>query len=515
MKNITVWWVLLLIVVAAVGIRSYELTARSLWFDEAFSWRLIQFPVAEMIARDAADVHPPFYYVVLKSWSVVFGGSLLALRSFSVALAGLTVAFGYLLAAEAFKSRATGLLAALLLALSGWQIQFAWEARMYTLATALVLLSTWALLKGVRSKRLALGWWTLYVVSTLALMYVHYYALFSVLAQFVFVLGYIAFKTRGRIGEMISSRTSWLASGAGLLLVLGYLPWLPTFFRQNAQVQTKYWIPEIGGWSIPDTFYRMLAPTALIPRHSGLGWILLAALPMAAVLIIWRLLVARRAQRQPYSNEAAWLIVLMGVVPFVLSISLSFLGASLYQDRFFVLAHLFIIIALAGVLARIPWPMIRRVVYVAVSVLFILASFSFWLELDIGSKGGARAAAIEVFEGRDNGEPVLVSSPFVFFAVDYYATHEFTAPGEVKLHNEEGELEHFAGGPILMASDLAPANVFDNQAVVWVVDTTGFGEMPLVLPEGWIAMTKSVYPEVFDHQGEVLVTKYELSGEDE
>ena len=55
----TVTLLLALVVIIGVGLRSFELTARSLWFDEAFSWRLIQFPLAEMITRDAADVHPP------------------------------------------------------------------------------------------------------------------------------------------------------------------------------------------------------------------------------------------------------------------------------------------------------------------------------------------------------------------------------------------------------------------------------------------------------------------------
>src|SRR5688572_27598207 len=95
---------LLFIVVLGVGLRSYHLTARSLWFDEAFSWRLSQFPLPELISRDAQDVHPPLYYILLKGWTVVFGASLLALRSFSVFLAALTIAFCYLFVSYAFSS---------------------------------------------------------------------------------------------------------------------------------------------------------------------------------------------------------------------------------------------------------------------------------------------------------------------------------------------------------------------------------------------------------------------------
>src|SRR3990167_970423 len=111
------------IVLLGVALRSYHLGARSLWFDEAFSWRLIQFPLPEMLTRAAADVHPPLYYLLLKAWAFVFASSLLSLRSFSVVFAAASIATAYLFTSYATRSRGTGLLAACLLALSGFQIQ--------------------------------------------------------------------------------------------------------------------------------------------------------------------------------------------------------------------------------------------------------------------------------------------------------------------------------------------------------------------------------------------------------
>src|SRR3989338_11107154 len=73
------------IVLLGVALRSYHLGARGLWFDEAFSWRLIQFPLPELPTRAAADVHPPLYYILLKLWASIFDTSLLSLRLFSVA----------------------------------------------------------------------------------------------------------------------------------------------------------------------------------------------------------------------------------------------------------------------------------------------------------------------------------------------------------------------------------------------------------------------------------------------
>src|SRR5688572_15792167 len=98
-------WMLALIIGVGVGLRTYHLTARSIWFDESFSWRLVQFPWSEVISRTAADAHPPLYYLVLKTWANVFGNSLFALRSLSVALAGISLALVYGLTSSAARSR--------------------------------------------------------------------------------------------------------------------------------------------------------------------------------------------------------------------------------------------------------------------------------------------------------------------------------------------------------------------------------------------------------------------------
>src|SRR5438477_9887595 len=68
--------------VLAVGLtlRVHGLGTRPLSFDEAWSWRAIQFPTDEMFTRLGRDVHPPLYYCLLKGWSAALGTSAVALR---------------------------------------------------------------------------------------------------------------------------------------------------------------------------------------------------------------------------------------------------------------------------------------------------------------------------------------------------------------------------------------------------------------------------------------------------
>ena len=506
MTRRTALWLLLAIIIIGTSLRLYHLTDRSLWFDEAFSWRLIQFPLPEMLIRAAADVHPPLYYLLLKTWRLVFASSLLSLRMFSVTWATLTIAAAYLFTSYAARTRAAGLFAAFLLALSGFQIQYAWEARMYTLGTALVLFSSYLLLKAIRQAKL--GWWISYAVVTVAFAYVHYFAFFSIAAQGVFVVGYLIARTRGRLGELIQWRQTWFAFIAAIVMIIIYLPWVPTFIKQNAQVQQSYWIPPIGGWSIPDTLYRMFAPTALVPRHIGLGWIALAVLPITATIIGWLILVA--ARRSSIPRDARSLVMLSGFIPFLLAIAISFLGQSLYQDRFFVFAQPFIVIGLAMLVINLRSSRLRRAIITLALFGFAAAHFTYWQELDIPNKPGASAATRFILEERTPAEPIIVSSPFIFFAAEYYAAQEYGYEAQPKLYSATGELSHFAGGPILTSQDTVTPSYLNNPGLssVWVMDTTGFGESPLKPGSNWRAQLRQSFPEVFSYQGDVIVTHY-------
>jgi mannosyltransferase len=510
MSRKTAVWLLILIVLIGTGVRSYHLTSRSLWFDEAFSWRLIQFPITEMIARDATDVHPPLYYILLQGWSTVFGTSLLAIRSFSVFLSSLTIVAAYLLVATGFKSRSSGLLAAILIAVSGFQIQYGWEARMYTLGTALALWSTFALLKAVRGDKLvSLGWWVAYAISAALLMYTHYYAFFTVAAHVLFVLGFFVIRTRGRLGEIIQASSFWYGVLAAVLIFLLYLPWIPTFLAQNSQVQASYWIPPIGGWVIPDTFYRLFFPTPGIPPHDSIIGIISTISPMAFVFLGTILLIFLARQRQSANQDAVWVIVLSAFVPFIISITISLLSdQSLYQDRFFVFAHLFILAGAAALPTLLPGRWLRWGVSSVLVTILVSGSASYWQELKIPSKPGARAAVASLFDQRRNNEPIIVSSPFVFFSILYYAEQEHNSSAP-KLYSESGELAHFAGGPILKPSDIQGSNIFnDPQSALWVVDTSGFGGQPLNVPSPWQIDFEQSYPEVFSHQGDITIRRY-------
>jgi len=97
------WLPLLAVVAVGLAVRFYRLDGPVIGHDEAFSWRLTEYSVGELVQRTGADVHPPLYYVLLKGWCAVFGDSLGALRGLSVVFGLLAIVMVYGVGVEALR----------------------------------------------------------------------------------------------------------------------------------------------------------------------------------------------------------------------------------------------------------------------------------------------------------------------------------------------------------------------------------------------------------------------------
>ena len=175
---------LVAIFLISFGLHLFNLTGESLWRDEvdsirfaAESWEVLL--QAESPAGAAGELvsyltrpgwNGPLYFWVLELWLRLAGRSELALRLPS-ALAGLTVAvLCYSLGARLF-ARPVGRLAALLAGVNPYLAWYAGEGKMYTLITALALLSTYLLLRALEQG--GTRYWLGYIAVTTALFYTH------------------------------------------------------------------------------------------------------------------------------------------------------------------------------------------------------------------------------------------------------------------------------------------------------------------------------------------------------
>jgi mannosyltransferase len=225
-----------LILLLAAALRFYRLAGQSLWSDEGNSVALAQAGLAEIAARTALDIHPPLYYWLLHFWMRLFGQSEVAVRSLSAVVAVLLVAVIYKVGTRLFDRRA-GLIAALIAAVSPFQVYYAQEARMYALLALLGALTVWATvewmetcpsLPGEEGWGKDLAWALLYIFSAAAGLYTQYAFPVILAATNLTVLARL---WQIRRQEPVAPRLAgWLVMQVIPLAL--YLPWLPVAWRQ-------------------------------------------------------------------------------------------------------------------------------------------------------------------------------------------------------------------------------------------------------------------------------------------
>ena len=322
----------------AAFLRFHQLDASSLWNDEGNSWAMLSRSFGEIAAAAAADIHPPGYYWLLKVWSLLFGNSAAAMRGLSAALGVLLVA---LIAVLAFRIahgrqawRSFPVLAALLAALNPFPIYYSQEARMYMLLAVEATGLFWALLwmMEIGDRRLEIRHWRagrwddpearsvanlqspisnlflpslLYLLFGVAGLWTHYsFPIVLAAAGIAFILWWAV--GRWRTAPNTPARRPiapllWCI-GLNLLLLLAFLPWLPT-----AVERVLHWpkgggaIGPVAGLAltlrtllfgplriVPDPLWPWLVVAGLLPL---IGLFALRRRPFAALAVgLWLLL---------------------------------------------------------------------------------------------------------------------------------------------------------------------------------------------------------------------------------
>jgi 4-amino-4-deoxy-L-arabinose transferase-like glycosyltransferase len=407
-------WLVLIVVIGFV-LRAYQIGEWSFWIDEIFSVERAFLPITQ-IPTSSQGIFPPLYYVLLHYWVALFGSSELAVRGLSLVFGVAAIPGMYLLGKELFDTRA-GLIAALLMSLSTYQIHYSRIAKMYALFISMAVLSLYSFVRLMRtaSNRVA----AVYVLSTILLLFSHAFAVFVVLAQNVYVLTLYLFDDSGLDKPAISLKR-WFS----IQLAVGLLfsPWLLRY------AQTVLGITGSGagsagvGWLTLPTLSDIgatLLRYAGLPSHypiladgglsTELAYLVIAAFMLCfAVLLLG---VDRRTDktglRIEYSNEVhlllTFLAVMMGV-PFVLS----YLISPMYHFRYVIAGSIAFYLMIAGGVASIS----TRNARVAVVLVLVLSSVAMVGAYHSESTVEDWQGAVQWIESNSAPDDLVVVNPY-------------------------------------------------------------------------------------------------------
>ncbi len=505
--------ILILLLLTAFALRLYRLDHQEIWGDEAHSAYLSKLPLLSAVSP-RMETNPPFYHLLLWFWVKLTGFSVFALRYLSLVLGVLTVPLVYRLARLAF-GELVGLLAALLCAISPFQVYYSQEARMYALATFCTTLSMFLLAKIVsgeggqfrpypategrlrpdfaseqfrggtgtplgsnfRLPEILRGLdilWLAYLLATAAAVFTHYYALFVVAAQNAFV---IMLWRRNRRGLR-----HWLAAQA--VLALSYLPWVlaqrgvlggkasARFNELTLPVLFSIVRKSLVSFSVGTTVEPPLA------YYLTLGFLLLAALGLVAAVTVQKGGGTRFAAfRLPISNIQypmlllAWLVIPLACAWLVNPIM------PFFQERYLlIVAPAFLILVARGLEwmgSRSPWLVVARLLLVVSASAFSMHN---WFFDDAYTKGEYGLMMDYVQDHAQPGDLLLLNNPLQEALFDYYrpagVSYHLLSRHDLRTEQRTGE---------------ALAGLTEGYSRVWLV-MFGYAEQydPGHLAERWL-----------------------------
>ena len=459
-------WVVIVITLVGGWLRVFLLGKNGMWLDETFSVWMAHHSVGDMLQWIVKiDQHPPLYYLLLHYWVALNRDTPYYVRMLSVLFGAGTIPIIYLIG-KRMSGAIMGLVAAVILALSLFNIYYAQETRMYTLLTFNAAVAIYALVRLLTDSnstrpigsqfraylqawrtsepvltpdtagnfsykvdtRQQTGWrarlfrrrglpsqtietdlaWVVFIVFSAATLLTHNTAVFFPIAANIFVLGLMLFQRLNKSGSLPAFQApsfgNWVKAQLGIFLL--WSPWLFTFINQASRVYQEFWIPQPTWDAVIQVLASFLNPSMSYFQGSQVTvmWVLYA------LVLCLGLLHYRKKMSQ------FLFLATLFAVPFLGELIVS-IRRPIFYDRTLIWTTIPLLLILAAGVAQLRF---RVLIITMVGILGTINLFSagdyyrFFQKEDWGSAAGY----VALFAQKD--DLVLFNSNFVVIPFDYY-----------------------------------------------------------------------------------------------
>jgi uncharacterized membrane protein len=407
---------LMAILFIGLFLRVYDLSGESIWFDEAFSIELANSGLFGVLEESAQDIHPPLYNVLLHYWIVLFGDSEFSTRFMSVIFGVFAIFMIYKVGSLIFDEE-VGIFGALLLALSNFHIYYSQESRMYSLMALLTLLSMYFFLKILSNRNVIDA--VAYVLCSIFLVYTHYFGLFIIIAQNIYIFTLFLLTK----DDYKRNMKRWIL--LQLILIVLFSPWIVVFIRQVLQVQNGYrvaWIPVPSIHSIIKSF----------SLYSGSNLLLYLFLILAFFSIVpykklyssvnckdsFRSLESHAGEVCLSNIERSYLLLVWLLTPIVLPFIISKVSAPIYWYRNTIVASLAFYLLVAAGIRRIEHNYLKLAIIGVVIFGSLAGAWSFYSTVN---KERWREVVSYIDTNAKQGDLLLFNAGYTQEPFDYYS----------------------------------------------------------------------------------------------
>lgn len=375
--------------ITAAVLSFLHLSEDSFWVDEASSVMIADQPFAEtwrLLITQELNGSP--YFLLMHLWLKV-GSSETFVRSLSVIFAVATIPLVYAIGRKLFHPVA-GAAAALLLAVNGYFISYAQEARQYSLALFLSALATYLLIIGIDRRRVWV--WLAYAVVGALSVYAHLFGVFV-------IAGHVVSLVARRWSELPWRQMLASYAGMGLLLVP-----LGLFVTNNDRGQID-WVPEPSPELLRRGFDQItgFAGDAMLWAYAAVG-------VLAVVAMVASIREGRSRRSWGYVLCLCWFLA-----PILISYAISF-TKPIFYPRYIIISVAALTLVAGGALAFVR-P--RVVALLAAGVLSWLALPGIGNYYD-DTKADWRQTTRFVIDNARPGDAVIFFSPTGRRPFEYY-----------------------------------------------------------------------------------------------
>ena len=466
---------LLAIVLIGLFLRVYQLGTQSLWYDDAYTIWISKLAVPQMVQITAGNVHPPLYYFLLHYWMMVFGTSASAVRLLPALFGVLAIPMIYVVGRQLFNKEA-GLVGALILALSSFNIRYSQVTTVYSLMVFLALLSMYFFWRFLQRSTLALS--AGYVLSTVLLLYSHYYGVFVVIAQNIYIVTLLVL-SRQRTYKL----RHWIGLQAIVLAL--FAPWMMVVLSSQSSIsfaEAMFWIPQLTAATLIST-YQIYCSAAGQVAVSGTEWLLVPVLSALFLgLSVFSLFAYQKVRGaidwkaplkslESYSWEVrvqnltpayfltVWLLAI-NLIPFVISL----VSTPIYYFRYTIAASVALYLLVGKGIANINNKPTKLAVIGVVAALSVASLPSYYFGV---SAVQSREATSLIDANAKSGDVVLIYPDWENLTFNYYNNRTDVAIKGISYGN--GSVNNPEATTEALQSDV---NGHDR---VWFYDAIGYG----------------------------------------
>lgn len=372
----------------------------SIRLDEAQSLWQTNHSYGYLLRLVAEDVHPPLYHVLLRTWRLVLGPGIETARLLSLLFLLASVPIFYLVARRCL-SRPWALVAVVVLSLSPFAQWYGNEARMYSMLLFVTLVSQYFFLKAIdgATDRGRTSAWIGYGVAAITGVYTHYFFVFVLVAQGLFLIALSRRLPRGALLRLI---------GVAAAVGLAFLPWLLYFRANGAASGTRPSLPAPSSVDYSNVYSQFLFgfQSDTINTTVVSTWPLLVLAALASVRTGGTL-----DRTTGYLVTAAFLPVLMAFV-------LSYVVSPFFLSRYMIPALPALLILVVRYISGLGRPL-ARILAGGLLAITVAGTVVQAVSPSTPVREGYRTAA-RLAEAATPSDVVVISSPFTIYPFEYY-----------------------------------------------------------------------------------------------